>query len=110
MEFYIPQSAIRSSHSPSLLLVSQIVVHRCGDHTLRMESMLMTKCDRVYRPVVLLAGDHTVVETPVPIPNTVVKHPGPMIVPTSAKVGIARFFKLQTPPDFVPERGFLRLN
>ncbi len=38
------------------------------------------------------SGDHTVVETPVPIPNTVVKHPGPMIVHTSAKVGIASFF------------------
>ena len=37
------------------------------------------------------SGDHTVVETPVPIPNTVVKHPGPMIVHTSAKVGIASF-------------------
>ena len=37
-------------------------------------------------------GDHTVVVTPVPIPNTVVKLPEPMIVPTSAKVGIARFF------------------
>jgi hypothetical protein len=38
------------------------------------------------------SGDHTAVETPVPIPNTVVKHRGPMIVPTSAKVGIARLF------------------
>lgn len=38
-------------------------------------------------------GDHTVVETPVPIPNTVVKHSGPMIVRALAKVGIARFFK-----------------
>ncbi len=40
-----------------------------------------------------LSGDHTVVETPVPIPNTVVKHPGPMIVRALAKVGIARFIK-----------------
>ena len=38
------------------------------------------------------SGDHTVVETPVPIPNTVVKHPGPMIVRALAKVGIARFY------------------
>ena len=40
------------------------------------------------------SGDHTVVETPVPIPNTVVKHPGPMIVRVLAKVGIARFYDL----------------
>ena len=33
------------------------------------------------------------VVTPVPIPNTVVKHPGPMIVRALAKVGIARFIK-----------------
>ena len=38
------------------------------------------------------SGDHTVVETPVPIPNTVVKRSGPMIVRALAKVGIARFF------------------
>ena len=38
------------------------------------------------------SGDHTVEETPVPIPNTAVKLSGPMIVPTSAKVGIARFY------------------
>ena len=36
-----------------------------------------------------LPGDHIAVETPVPIPNTVVKHCEPMIVPTSVKVGIA---------------------
>ena len=39
------------------------------------------------------SGDHTVVETPVPIPNTVVKHSGPMIVRALAKVGIASFFQ-----------------
>ena len=38
------------------------------------------------------SGDHTVVETPVPIPNTVVKHSGPMIVRALAKVGIASFY------------------
>ena len=38
------------------------------------------------------SGDHTGEETPVPIPNTAVKLSGPMIVPTSAKVGIARFY------------------
>src|SRR5262245_50874188 len=38
------------------------------------------------------SGDHTGKETPVPIPNTAVKLSGPMIVPTSAKVGIARFY------------------
>ena len=40
----------------------------------------------------IFSGDHTVEETPVPIPNTAVKLSGPMIVPTSAKVGIARFY------------------
>ena len=40
-----------------------------------------------------LSGDHIRKETPVPIPNTVVKLSEPMIVPTSAKVGIASFFK-----------------
>ena len=52
-------------------------------------------------------GDHTGKATPVPIPNTEVKLSGPMIVPTSAKVGIARFLffyaarglaNMQTPP------------
>ena len=46
-------------------------------------------------------------ETPVPIPNTVVKHPGPMIVPTSAKVGIARiFFDFQEPRWASAQAGF----
>ena len=36
-----------------------------------------------------LPGDHIGKETPVPIPNTVVKLSEPMIVPTSVKVGIA---------------------
>ena len=52
------------------------------------------------------SGDHTVKETPVPIPNTAVKLSGPMIVPTSAKVGIARFY-LQKPRRLKRvERGF----
>ena len=38
-----------------------------------------------------------VVETPVPIPNTAVKHNQPMIVPTSAKVGIAGFIYISKP-------------
>ena len=38
-------------------------------------------------------GDFTCKETHVPIPNTTVKLAGPMIVPTSAKVGIAGFLK-----------------
>ena len=49
------------------------------------------------------SGDHTGKETPVPIPNTAVKLSGPMIVPTSAKVGIARFFKN---PVGISPRGF----
>ena len=28
----------------------------------------------------ILPGDHTWMDTPVPIPNTAVKHPGPMVV------------------------------
>ena len=53
------------------------------------------------------SGDHTVKETPVPIPNTAVKLSGPMIVPTSAKVGIARFYS-QKPRSSSKEleRGF----
>ncbi len=39
-----------------------------------------------------LSGDYTLQETRVPIPNTTVKLPGPMIVPTSAKVGYCRDF------------------
>jgi RNA polymerase sigma-70 factor, ECF subfamily len=52
------------------------------------------------------SGDHTGKETPVPIPNTAVKLSGPMIVPTSAKVGIARFFT-KTPPTCESRAGFL---
>ena len=40
-----------------------------------------------------LFGDHIRKVPPVPIPNTVVKLSEPMIVPTSAKVGIAEFLK-----------------
>ncbi len=53
------------------------------------------------------SGDHIEVETPVPIPNTVVKHFEPMIVPTSVKVGIAGFLKIKRPR--IPDAGpFLR--
>lgn len=59
-------------------------------------------------------GDHTVVVTPVPIPNTVVKHPGPMIVSVLAKVGIANFYfpmplvglAKQNPVQDSPRAGF----
>ncbi|GIS62453.1 MAG: hypothetical protein CM1200mP2_46780 [Planctomycetaceae bacterium] len=46
-----------------------------------------------------LSGDYTRQETRVPIPNTTVKLPGPMIVPTSAKVGYRRDFstRLESP-------------
>jgi hypothetical protein len=44
-----------------------------------------------YRYHVLLWRPYRLVETPVPIPNTVVKHLGPMIVRVLAKVGIAIF-------------------
>ena len=52
------------------------------------------------------SGDHTVKETPVPIPNTAVKLYGPMIVPTSAKVGIARFYTQKPRRLKRAERGF----
>src|SRR5206468_10774729 len=35
-------------------------------------------------------GEHTRMVTPVPIPNTAVKHPGPIVVPTGARVGHRR--------------------
>ena len=37
-----------------------------------------------------LSGDHTWMVTPVPIPNTAVKHPGPMVVSSLARVGYRR--------------------
>ena len=40
----------------------------------------------------IFSGDYTVVETPVPIPNTVVKHRGPMILANAGKVGHRRDF------------------
>src|SRR5207248_10339583 len=40
-------------------------------------------------------GDHTWLVTPVPIPNTAVKQPGPMVVATAARVGHRRVY--QTP-------------
>ena len=54
------------------------------------------------------SGDHTGKETPVPIPNTAVKLSGPMIVPTSAKVGIARFYFKN--PVGISQRGFCVLS
>ena len=53
------------------------------------------------------SGDHTVEETPVPIPNTAVKLSGPMIVPTSAKVGIARFYSQKPRRVQKTRAGFL---
>jgi hypothetical protein len=54
----------------------------------------ITKINNSYRCLFAynakLPGDHTRVATPVPIPNTAVKHAGPMIVLTSAKVGHRR--------------------
>ena len=35
-------------------------------------------------------GDYTWKETPVPIPNTAVKLPGPMVVAAAARVGSCR--------------------
>ena len=46
-----------------------------------------------------------VVETPVPIPNTVVKHSQPMIVKAFAKVGIAKFYKPRQ--GEIPDEVFL---
>src|SRR5262245_7783829 len=38
------------------------------------------------------SGEHTRMATPVPIPNTAVKHPGPMVVSSDARVGYRREF------------------
>jgi hypothetical protein len=51
-------------------------------------------------------GDYIGKVTPVPIPNTAVKLSEPMIVPTSAKVGIAGF--LNSPWTSVHGEFFLR--
>ena len=40
--------------------------------------------------IVNISGDHSGVETPVPIPNTAVKHPAPMILANAGKVGHRR--------------------
>ena len=44
-----------------------------------------------------LSGDYTCEATLVPIPNTIVKLAGPMIVPTSVKVGYRRKLFLLKP-------------
>ena len=54
------------------------------------------------------SGDHTGKETPVPIPNTAVKLSGPMIVPTSAKVGIARFYSCSAAPNPAESKRLVR--
>ena len=46
------------------------------------------------------SGDYTWEVTRVPIPNTTVKLSGPMIVPTSAKVGYCRIFLFKTFDSF----------
>jgi hypothetical protein len=56
------------------------------------------------------SGDHTGEETPVPIPNTAVKLSGPMIVPTSAKVGIARFYTQKPRSSSKDSSGVFALN
>ena len=88
----IAKSAIRIPHSQiqPTLATHQISQVRSGLPLLRTSS-----------------GEHTVVETPVPIPNTVVKHPGPMIVRALAKVGIARFM---APLGRNSKRGFLHVR
>ena len=53
----------------------------------------------------LFSGDYTLGVTPVPIPNTAVKPQGPMIVPTSAKVGYCRNLSSK-PRDDPSSRGF----
>ena len=53
-----------------------------------------------------LSGDHTWLVTPVPIPNTAVKQPGPMVVATAARVGHRRVY--QTPAG-ASQRAFVFL-
>jgi hypothetical protein len=72
-----PQSEFRNPKSTPTLAISNQVKNQAP--------LRLTAGD-------VSSGDHTVEETPVPIPNTAVKLSGPMIVPTSAKVGIARFY------------------
>jgi hypothetical protein len=55
-----------------------------------------------------LFGDHIRKVPPVPFPNTVVKLSEPMIVPTSAKVGIAEFLK--TLVSLRADKGFFVLG
>ena len=62
-----------------------------------------------------LLGELTWMATPVPIPNTAVKHPGPMVVAIAARVGYCRGFcekpggvkppgfSLAPRPHFLPE-------
>ena len=49
-----------------------------------------------------IPGDYTCEETHVPIPNTPVKLTGPMIVPTSAKVGYCRDHSREPGPETDP--------
>ncbi len=64
--------------------------------------------ERLAQP--LISGDDTWQETLVPIPNTTVKLPGPMIVPTSAKVGYRRNLIQNSPHSAIRGVGavFLR--
>src|SRR6266511_5566037 len=50
-------------------------------------------------------GEHTWMVTPVPFPNTAVKHPGPMVVPSGARVGYRREFHQK--PAVHKTAGFL---
>ncbi len=87
--------------------VRAILTSSIKHHTSRIKPLLQctnpSSASRLPAPRTS-SGDHTVVETPVPIPNTVVKHPGPMIVRALAKVGIARFYL--TPLGRKAGRGF----
>ena len=60
---------------------------------------------RAYRPHRVFSGDHIRKVIPVPIPNTAVKLSEPMIVHTSAKVGIAGFLKALVN---IVNKGFFR--
>ena len=49
-----------------------------------------SKIENHQSEIMRLLGEHTRMVTPVPIPNTAVKHPGPMVVATAARVGYCR--------------------
>ncbi len=70
----------------AILLRQSLTARRSGD--VHLDFFTQTNAALLAR--LRFPGDYTCEETHVPIPNTPVKLTGPMIVPTSAKVGYCR--------------------